>query len=145
MYGGKGAYQHGGAGTFYIESQNVNPYNRHFIMDNGAYSTSNRIYEVERLNLTGNYYTTTKYPEMTFQTHSGINITTDAVPYYQLHSYGSDAYYSPVYPLSYLFSDTYANKNTFYLSHTRSATLTINFPFKTYVNHLQVYPYCATR
>ncbi|KAL4226615.1 hypothetical protein ACF0H5_014598 [Mactra antiquata] len=145
MHGGQGPYQYGGAGTFYVESRNVEPYNRHFIMDNADYSISNRIYEVERLNLTGNYYSTTDYPDLTFTTHSGIKITTDALPYYQhQYSYGYYDYYSPVYPLSYLFSDTAANVNTFYMSSSPSANLTIDLPFTTYVEYLRIYPYCET-
>lgn len=140
MHGGKGAYQYGGAGTVYIESQNVNPNYRHLITDNSGYTESNRIYEIERLNLTGNYYSTNTYPDTVFNTHSGINVTTTARPYawYHYHS----IYYSRVWPLSYLFSDKKANVNTFYMAQGTTATLTFDLPFETYVEYIRVFPYC---
>lgn len=144
VHGGSGAYMYGGAGTVYIESQNVNPHYHHLRTDNGGYSTSNRIYEVERLNLTGNYFTTTQAPELTFRTHSGINITTDALPH-AIHHYSSGYYdyYSPVYALSHMFSDSKANVNQFYMASAQTATLTIDLPFETYVEYLHIYPYCS--
>lgn len=142
IHGGKGVYQYGGAGTIYIESLNVNPAYRHLITDNNKHTTSNRIYEVERLNLTGNYYTNNYYPDMFFNTHSGINITTTARPYaYNLLSSG---YYSFTRPLSYLFSDKKANVGTYYMASGSNATLTIDLPFETYVEELRIFPYCNT-
>lgn len=142
IHGGKGVYQYGGAGTIYIESRNVNPAYRHLITDNNKKTTSNRINEVERLNLTGNYYTNKNYPDMFFNTHSGVNITTTARPY--AYNYVYSSYYSRTWPLSYLFSDHQANTATFYMASAQTATLTMDFPFETYVEYLKVYPYCNT-
>jgi len=142
VHGGNGVYQYGGAGTIYIESQNLNPAYRHFITDNNQHTTSNRIYEVERLNLTGNYYTNTYYPEMFFNTHSGVNITTTARPY--AYNHNSHSYYQTTWPLSYLFSDKEANVGTFYMASGTTATLTLDLPFETYVEYIYVYPYCDT-
>jgi hypothetical protein len=145
VYGGKGAYCQGGAGTVYIVNQKTVPHYRHFITDNGGFTKSNRIYEVERLNLTGNYYSTHDLPEMTFHTHSGINVTTSVAPYSRIqYSYSTYNVYAPTYPLSYLFSDKKANVNTFFMSASQTATLTFNFPFVTYVEYLRIYPYCDT-
>lgn len=141
MHGGWGSYQYGGAGTVYIESHYVNPPYRHLITDNGGYTTNNRIAEVERLNLTGNYFSTTSSPELMFRTHSGINITTDALPH-AIHQHTT--YYSPVYSLSHLFSDGEANVNQFYMAAAATAQLTIDLPYETYVEYLRIYPYCNT-
>lgn len=129
MFGGQGPYQHGGAGTVYIESHFVNPHTKHFISDNHGYSSSNRINEVERLNLTGikSNYVKTVYMQ------NGINVTTDAPSY---------SYYNYWYYLSHLFSDTKANVKNIYLANSKEATLTFDLPFKTYIEYLRVYPYC---
>jgi hypothetical protein len=97
------------------------------------------------LNLTGNYFTTTNAPELTFHTHSGINITTDKLPY-AIHHYSSGHYnyYSPVYALSHMFSDSQANVNYFYMAAATTARLTIDLPFETYIEYIYVYPYCNT-
>lgn len=100
---------------------------------------------MERLNLTGNYYHTSEFPELTFSTHSGVNITTDARPYSRHHySHSYYDYYHPTYPLSYLFSDKAANVDTFYMASGPEANLVIDLPFKVYVEHLRIYPYCDT-
>ena len=144
VHGGKGTYLYGGAGTVYIEAQNAQPNTHYLLTDNGGYSSSNRIEEVERLNLTGNYFTTNNYPERTFHTHSGINITTDAQPY-SVHQYnGYYDYYSHTYPLSHMFSDVSANVNYFYMSLSQTANLTFDLPFPVYVEYLRIYPYCDT-
>ena len=130
--------QYGGPGTVYLESHFVTPAHRHLIVDNAGHSSSNRINEVERLDLGGNYYTTRNYPEMVFHSHNGVNTSTTARPYSrQYHNY-----YSPTYPLSHMFSEGKANVNTIYMSHANKATLTIDLPYKTYVEFLRIYPYC---
>ncbi|XP_060557569.1 uncharacterized protein LOC132717977, partial [Ruditapes philippinarum] len=144
VHGGWGTEQYGGPGTVYLESRFVTPAYRHLTVDNNGHSTSNRIYEVERLNLAGNYYTTRNYPEMVFHSHNGVNTTTTARPHSVLHSIPDANYYYPTYPLSHLFTPGKANVNTIYMSHAKQATLTIDLPYKTYVEYLQIFPYCES-
>jgi len=145
VYGGKGPHFHGGAGTVYIEDRSVEPVYRHLRADNGGRSSSNRIAEVERLNLTGNYFSTNTWPDTFFHTHSGVTVTSDVTPaMYYHYSYYFHSYYHTVWPLSQMFSDNRANKKAFFMAPSNEATLTFDLPFKTYVEHIRVYPYCST-
>ncbi|WAR26294.1 hypothetical protein MAR_011998 [Mya arenaria] len=146
IYGGKGPYQFGGAGTVYIEDNSVSPAYRHLRTDNGGRTESNRIYEVERLNLTGKYFSTKGWPDTYFQTYSGINVTSDVRPgtYYAYQSSSYGYLYHTVWPLSHMFSDKKANVDKWFMAQGQEATLTFDLPFKTYVEYIMIYPYCNT-
>ena len=146
MYGGKGPYQYGGAGTVYIENRHVDPHYRHFRTDNGGRTSSNRIAEVERLNLTGNYFSTNGWPDDYFQTHSGINVSSSVRPavYHHYSSYTYGSLWHTVWPISHLFSDKAANVRQFFMAQASEATLTFDLPFTTYVEYIKIYPYCST-
>ena len=137
IHGGKGTYYHGGAGTLYIESQNVDPAYRLLRIDNRDLSASNRIYHMERLNLTADGLSWRNFPDMLYQSSSGVNVTTTARPFYLTHLDGT--FYNG-YPL-YCVVDRHFEHRLRYYSRSTSARLEFYLPFKTYVDHIKIYPY----
>ncbi|KAH3816406.1 hypothetical protein DPMN_117922 [Dreissena polymorpha] len=146
VFGGKGPYQYGGSGTVYIEDHSGNATFRHLRLDNSGNTASNRISEVERLNLTGNYFKTSKFPDKYFQTYSGINISSDVNPEtYNAYSSYYWYYFRNTWPLSHMFTDIQADTSTWFMARASQATLTFDLPFKTYVEYIKIYPVCTTK
>ncbi len=134
MHGGEGKDQYGGSGTIYLaQTNNGSVVHKQLITDNAGYSASHRIQEVEKLPLEGG---TESPASQVVMTPAGVKIEVDK----PIKTY--DCEYACSYRrLAYLISGS-ATDNHFKAAASE-ATLTMTFPFTTYVDHLRMFPDCG--
>ena len=133
-HGGQGNENHGGPGTMYLAQVSGTVVRGSLTLDNARLTTSQRIGEVEKLDLAGRGVSASS---TSFTTYSGIHLTTTGAVYgYYFHYY--DRRYRSFY---YIRSG--GNKNSqYYQSAQKQATITVELPFLTYIDHIVVYPHC---
>lgn len=124
IHGGSGTSGYGGSGTLYLEDQTdaASP-NKHLTLDNGGYTASDQIEEVEKIDLTKLSWDSTQFG---FYSYNDIHIHTDNssddIPNLGLLTDGrlSTSYYYPVDDLM----------------------ITVEIPHLLFVDHVTVYPTC---
>ena len=134
-HGGRGNGHHGGAGTMYLAQVSDNAVSDTLTVDNAHLTSSERIAEVEKLDLSGNGVTPNS---MSFTTYSGLHFTTTG-PVYSYYSSNLHRLYR-----SFVFIRSGAqNKEQYYRSPQKEATITVELPFLTYIDHVLIYPHCS--
>lgn len=129
-HGGRGNGHHGGAGTMYLAQVSGTAVSNTLTVDNGRLTSSERIAEVEKLDLAGNGVS--KH-NMSFTTYSGLHFSTTGPVY----TYG---YLYTLYR-SFFFIRSGA-QNTYYQSPQKQAIITVELPFLMYIDHIIIYPLC---
>ena len=135
-HGGRGNGHHGGTGTMYLaQVRGTAAVRRTLTVDNARLTSSERIAEVERLDLAGNVVSANS---MSFTTYGGLRFTTNGTVfcydcvYYNHHRYQS-----------FFFIRSGVNKpDEYYRSTKNQATIEVELPFLTYIDHVDVYPHC---
>ena len=116
---------YGGSGTLYIEDQtNATSVYKHLTVDNGGYTASDQIQEVEKLDLTK---LSLESDTWGFYSYSGIHFNSTTRNTYDYH---------------YLGRLTDGSLSSSYYNHVSSVTITVVLPHVLYVDHLRVYPTC---
>ena len=134
-HGGRGNGHHGGAGTMYLaQVSDTAAVKRTLTVDNARLTSSERIAEVEKLDLAGNYVSATS---TSFMTYGGLHLSTTGPVF---------CYYCVNYVhryRSFFFIRSGVNKNDeYYRSAQKQATIEVELPFLTYIDHVVVYPHC---
>ena len=135
-HGGTGNGHHGGAGTMYLaQVSDTAAVRRTLTVDNARLTSSERIAEVERLDLAGNDVSASS---TSFTTYGGLRLsTTGPVFCYDCGYYSTSRY------RSFFFIRSGVNKNhEYYRSAQKQATIEVELPFLTYIDHVVVYPHC---
>lgn len=132
IHGGYGSQVYGGAGTVYLNDSSVSnlsnisslisPRTR-LIVDNGGFSRSERIREMEKLSL--------------YAPHSGSS--TSYTAYHPFQFSVDRAISTSSYPLNRL---TDGSPNTFFVVSAKESTLTVTVPDNSFLDHLKVFPFC---
>jgi len=119
VHGGYGYAQYGGSGTAYLQDQSSSKIYNKLIIDNGGYTSSQTIEEVEKLSLASPSGSTSYY------TYNNVHVAVDT-------SYLSSHYISGV------------TNSGLFISNKGIATITFSIPHVLFVDHVRVYPYCGS-
>ena len=134
-HGGQGNENHGGPGTMYLAQVSGSVVRSSLTLDNAHLTTSQRIGEVEKLDLASRGVSASS---TSFTTYSGIHLTTTGAVYCYYNCY----YYNRRYR-SFHYIRSGENKNSqYYQSAQKQATITVELPFLVYIDHVIVYPHC---
>lgn len=129
IHAGYGVSGYGASGTLYLEDQtNATTYYKHLTMDNGGYTTSDQIDEVEKLDLTK---LSTDRNTWGFYTYNNVHFMTDNSSSYDSYDY------------SYLGRLTDGSLSSSYYNRISALTITITLQHVLFVDHLRVFPTCS--
>lgn len=125
IHAGYGLSGYGASGTLYLEDQtNATTYYKHLTVDNGGYTTSDQIEEVEKLDLTK---LSTDSNSWGFYTYNNVHIMADNSSSFN----------------SYLGRLTDGSLTSSYYNSISALTITFTLQHVLFVDHLRVFPTCS--
>ena len=136
IHGGRGNGNHGGAGTMYLaQVRRTAAVKCTLAVDNARLTSSERIAEVERLDLAGNVVSAIS---TSFTTYGGLRLSTTGPVYVRYDRYHRPVIYRPFYSIR----SGAQHREQYYCSPQKQATIKIELPFLIFVDHVVVYPLC---
>ena len=134
-HGGRGNGNYGGAGTMYLaQVSDTAAVRRTLTVDNARLTSSERIAEVERLDLAGNDVSASS---TSFTTYGGLRLSTTGPVYVRFGSF-----HRPIYRPFFSIRSGAQNREQYYCSPQKQATIKVELPCLVFVDHVVIYPLC---